>query len=663
MPLAPPPRHRRRPTSPVAGRLPAWARLRGGRTDRQREAGQILIIFTIALVGVISVAGLLVDGGMAWTNRRMAQNAADVAALAAAKTWSTTADSAQSTTAARTIATTNLFLNNYTDCQGTSRNNGVVVNIPPTSGAFSGQSGYIEVQVQRPMRTSFSAIVGQSCWMVSARAVAIATTNDVATCNFCSLNNTTKNHTLVLNNSATLRVDGDIYVNSQSGGYTPGACSTNKYKVCGDGFDIFGDGGYISAKTISTVGGWETHDQNIATADGLAPGCTEHPNPPAQAQTANVCIHMPVLADPLNNPSKPGSVVNPPAAGSPPVAGANGCPSGATVPSGTAASPSLLTITSNKTICPGTYYGGLKVTGGTTTMQPGTYIFVGGGFQILNSASMDGRSGVLIYSESGTGASNSTSQATDLVPDPISGHVDLKTFTIASSKNPANPADIVTFTVTLTPTSGGLPTPAGYVDFYDGDVQVCAAQPITVKQVGKNVGIATCSTSWGIWGTRAIAAVYSGDTIYNPDGANLTETITQPNGLTAGPITLDTTGKVDLFGQKSGPYAGLVLFQERASDLTITLAPGDSRAGHCNGNFMTQGVPPSVAAPPDACGDIGGLQGTIYAPNPGALVLIEASGMANLQVIAGMIEVDTAADARFGFQASLFVNSSIHLVE
>jgi hypothetical protein len=78
---------------------------------------------------------------------------------------------------------------------------------------------------------------------------------------------------------------------------------------------------------------------------------------------------------------------------------------------------------------------------------------------------------------------------------------------------------------------------------------------------------------------------------------------------------------------------------------------------------MTQGVPPSVAAPPDACGDIGGLQGTIYAPNPGALVLIEASGMANLQVIAGMIEVDTAADARFGFQASLFVNSSIHLVE
>ena len=660
----PPPARRRRPTLAVAGRLPAWARLRGGGTDRQREAGQVLIIFTIALVGVIAVAGLLVDGGMAWTNRRMAQNAADVAALAAAKTWSTTGDTTQSTSAARSIAATNLFLNNYTDCQGTSRNNGVVVNIPPTSGAFSGQSGYIEVQVQRPMRTSFSAIVGQNCWMVGARAVAIATTNDVASCNFCSLNNTNKNHTLVLNNSATLRVDGDIYVNSQSGGYTPNVCSPlAKYKVCGDGFDIFGAGGYISAKTISTVGGWETHDQNIATADSLAPGCTEHPQPPSQTQTANVCIHMPTLTDPLNNPSKPGSVVHPPTAASPPVAGMNGCPANAAIPSGTAASPSLMTISSNKTICAGTYYGGLKITGGTTRMEPGTYIFVGGGFQVLNSASVDGSAGVLVYSESGTGASNSTSQATDLVPDPIPGHTNLKTVALTSSKNPASPMETVTFSLTMTPSSSGLPLPSGYVDFYDGDVQVCAAQPITAKQSGKNVGIATCATSWSVWGTRAIAAVYSGDTTYNPDGGNLTETITQPNGLAAGPITLQTSGTVDLSGQKSGPYAGLVLFQERTSDLTITLAPGDSSARKCNGNFMKQGVPPSTAAAPDACGAIGGLQGTIYAPNPDALVLIEASGMANLQVIAGMIEVDTANDARFGFNASLFANSSIHLVE
>ena len=76
-----------------------------------------------------------------------------------------------------------------------------------------------------------------------------------------------------------------------------------------------------------------------------------------------------------------------------------------------------------------------------------------------------------------------------------------------------------------------------------------------------------------------------------------------------------------------------------------------------------EGRPPDTSPIPDACGDIGGLQGTVYAAHQNALVLIEASGMANLQVIAGEIQVDSDADARFGFKASVFANSSIHLVE
>ena len=273
MPIAPAPQRRKRlhdPNRLVAAGSLLIRRLRGGGREPDDQAGQILIIFTIALVAIIAIAGLLVDGGMAWTTRRMAQNGADVAALAAAKTWSTTGDKNASTTAASSIASSNGFAANYTNCQGLSRNDGVTVNIPPAGGTFTGQSGYVEVIVQRPMRTSFSAIVGQNCWMVSARAVAVATSNDVATCNFCSLNNSSDNHTLVLKNSATLRVDGDIYVNSTNGGYTPGICSTSGYKVCGDGFDIFGAGGSISAKTISTVGGWETHNANIATANDQA---------------------------------------------------------------------------------------------------------------------------------------------------------------------------------------------------------------------------------------------------------------------------------------------------------------------------------------------------------------------------------------------------------
>ncbi len=642
-----------------------WLRARHDAiAGRRGESGQLLVIMVIALVAIIAVAGLLVDGGMAWTTRRMAQNGADVSALAAAKKWSTTADKAQATTAAQSIAGSNGFTANYTDCDGRSRNDGVTVNIPPLSGAFSGIAGLIEVIVQRPMKTSFSAIVGQNCWMVSARAVAVASSNDVASCTFCSLNNSSSNHTLVLKNGAILRVDGDIYVNSTNGGYTPGTCSTSGYKVCGDGFDVFGDGGTISARTISVVGGWETHNQNIASADNITPGC-EHPVPPSSPTSINVCIHMPSLTDPLNNPSKPGSAITPPPAGAAPVAGSNGCPATATVPAGTVASPSLLTITSGtRTICPGTYFGGLKVTGGTVTMSPGIYVLVGGGFTVTGGANIDGSGGVLIYSEGGGSASQSTTTANDLVPDPIPGHVNFKNVVLAASPGTTvNPNTPVTFTFTLTPNGSGAAVPGGTVDFYDGNVQICSAAPVTRVAVGKNPGKATCTASFAIYGTRAISAVFTGDATYNPVGDTLTETVKTPGGVTTGPITIDTTGKVDLAGPSSGPYSGLTLFQERNSNLTVTLSPGKSSQAKCAGNFMSKGVPPDNSAPPDACGNIGGLQGTVYAPNQDALVLIEASGMANLQVIAGKIEVDSGANARFGFDASKFANSSVHLVE
>jgi hypothetical protein len=107
----------------------------------------------------------------------------------------------------------------------------------------------------------------------------------------------------------------------------------------------------------------------------------------------------------------------------------------------------------------------------------------------------------------------------------------------------------------------------------------------------------------------------------------------------------------------------LTIFQDRTSNLTITLAPGNSSAGKCAGNFMTKGVLPDLTPVPDACGDIGGLQGTVYAAHQNALVMIQASGMANLQIISGEIQVDSDADARFGYKASVFANSTIHLVE
>ena len=47
-----------------------------------RERGQMLVIVALGLTVLIAMAGLIIDGGMALSNRRQVQNAADAAALA-----------------------------------------------------------------------------------------------------------------------------------------------------------------------------------------------------------------------------------------------------------------------------------------------------------------------------------------------------------------------------------------------------------------------------------------------------------------------------------------------------------------------------------------------------------------------------------------------------
>ena len=542
------------------------------------------------------------------------------------------------------------------------------MNNPPSSGTYSGNAGYIEVITQRAMHTGFAGIVGQPCWMVSARAVASVNNSGVAPCNFCSLNNTSQNHTLVLKNSATLRVDGEIYVNSTNGGTTPNVCTLKSWNVCGDGFDIFGAGGYISAKSISAVGGWETHDLNIATADQLATlangsDCPEHPNPPSQTQTANVCIHMPVLADPLNDSSNPGNIITPPGPGSRPIAGTNGCPGSARSGTGTAASPALQTISSGSaTLCPGTYYGGLKISGtASVTMLPGTYNIVGGGFQVINSASVDGSAGVMIYNSSGSGEAESTNPGVDHVPAAVVGKKTPKLATgLVSSNTPSDPGESTTYTMTLDK-NGSTFSPTGLVDFYDSNTIVCA-DVVLATVVGGSKMAASCTQTYDIWGTHAISAVYKGDTIYNAIGDTWTQTIRTPAGTAIAPITVLTTGNVKLYGPTTGPYEGLTIFQDRTSTSTITLSPGSGSAVACPGGYMNATLV-GAAAWKDGCGAIGGLQGTVYAAAPTALVLITASGLSPLQVIAGEIEVDSGADARFAYNASVFANGSVHLVE
>ena len=51
---------------------------------RVKERGQALILIAFAMVGLVAMVGLAIDGSAKFSDRRHAQNAADTAAMAAA---------------------------------------------------------------------------------------------------------------------------------------------------------------------------------------------------------------------------------------------------------------------------------------------------------------------------------------------------------------------------------------------------------------------------------------------------------------------------------------------------------------------------------------------------------------------------------------------------
>src|SRR6266511_2913628 len=50
-----------------------------------RQSGQAAIIIALSMVALIAIVGLAIDGGAAYQQRRIAQNSADAAALAATR--------------------------------------------------------------------------------------------------------------------------------------------------------------------------------------------------------------------------------------------------------------------------------------------------------------------------------------------------------------------------------------------------------------------------------------------------------------------------------------------------------------------------------------------------------------------------------------------------
>ena len=154
--------------------------------------------------------------------------------------------------------------------------------------------------------------------------------------------------------------------------------------------------------------------------------------------------------------------------------------------------------------------------------------------------------------------------------------------TVASSKNPSNAGETVTFTANV---SGSAGTASGTVDFLDGTATIagCTAAPLSS-------GTATCATGSLTAGSHGITARYSGSSTYNSaTSAVLTQTVNIVKAnvattLTATPSPSEEGQAVTLTASiaASGAATGTVSFADGSTVIQgCSAVPVSSNAATC----------------------------------------------------------------------------------
>jgi Flp pilus assembly protein TadG len=141
----------------------------GGLARILKERGGQSAVWLAAFLGMLALGfmALAIDTGYSFHEKRMAQSAADAAAIAAAEE-ATAGDSGNMQAAANAMAKMNGF-----DPGAATHPATVQINSPPKYGNYAGSSGYIEVIVSRQIPTLLLGVFNSSktAMIVGARAV------------------------------------------------------------------------------------------------------------------------------------------------------------------------------------------------------------------------------------------------------------------------------------------------------------------------------------------------------------------------------------------------------------------------------------------------------------------------------------------------------------
>jgi hypothetical protein len=310
----------------------------------RRRPGNVAVVFALCLVTVTGLIALSLDGGLVLDSRRHAQSAADAAAIAAVDSiyleWWTDPTHLDASGNAKKAAVATATAMGYTNgVNGCT----VEVYVPPVTGLFVGRPCHCEVIIKTYQDRTFSKIWSSDKVKYGARAVARGRWSQI------------KDAIIVLDPSGkgSLNASGNGSVTVQNGPIQVNSSDASAMIANGNGtlsateFDVYGIPGYTTPGGGSFTG-------------TIVPG-------------------SPQIADPLAGMAQP-------------------------VASDYALqSKKKLSISgkSNVTLDPGLYIGGIQITGGTVTLNPGVYYMEGGGFSVSGQGNVYG-DGVMLYNDPGS---------------------------------------------------------------------------------------------------------------------------------------------------------------------------------------------------------------------------------------------------------------------
>ena len=348
--------------------------MRRSRNDGREAQGQTLVLFALSLVVLLASLAVILDGGRVYTERRVTQNSADAAAMAGASKLAA-GDPVGSLSDVLAAACAAAYANGgfgtgAVDAQCGTGGTVVAVHVPGGDGGGTPlpnvnpkfeSAGYVQVEIISSFRSFMAGLLGLSDFAASALGVAVNLPGngvgdtllvlDPIDCGALTLNGTN-----VLNVSG-----GNVMVDSSAAKSADTYC-TNKNAAVKSGAGTGGLNNLGGDNNIVGNGDPENITPAWTKADYKPDPLTRVTVPPFDNTTAS-------SAGPGLSPAGPGRWDK----------------------------PAPWTAMGTATADPGVYWGGITVTtGDTLTLNSGTYIMAGGGFN-LQGGTVTGTAVTIIY--------------------------------------------------------------------------------------------------------------------------------------------------------------------------------------------------------------------------------------------------------------------------